>query len=249
MVDQRLLTRLADYGEVNACDTVLEVGAGFGLLTKILAERAGKVIAAEIDKGLIRVLRRELAHNANVEIVPGNFFTANITGYNKVVCNPPYKESSNLLFHMLGRSFDLAVLTLQREFTQRLTAEPDSEHYGRLTVMAYMKADFEVMEDVPSRAFYPSPEVSSTVVRIKPKPKPPFHVVDWRIFEEVVRWFFTQRRRKVRKAMQTLAKAHPALSVPMDRFPSSLSEARVFELRPEDFGTIVDIIARINTQP
>ncbi|MCK4435401.1 methyltransferase, partial [Candidatus Bathyarchaeota archaeon] len=122
MVDEYLLQLLVSHADLKQTDVVLEVGAGFGFLTRMLAEKSDRVLAVEADPNLIGVLRRELAGLDNVQIIVGDFLKAAIPPFNKVVCNPPFSISSPLLFRILERAFDSAVMTFQREFARRLNA-------------------------------------------------------------------------------------------------------------------------------
>ncbi|MHC1586070.1 MAG: 16S rRNA (adenine(1518)-N(6)/adenine(1519)-N(6))-dimethyltransferase RsmA [Candidatus Hecatellaceae archaeon] len=247
MVDATLLERLADYGEVSSSDRVLEVGGGLGFLTEVLARRAGKVLTVEADPKLFRLLQRKFKGRANVELIFGDFLKLNLAGrYDKVVSNPPYSISSPLIFKILEAPFRLAVLTLQQEFAERMVARPGSHSYGRLTVTAYYWADVEILEKISKDSFYPKPEVDSVVVRLKPRSKPPFKLEDYSFFSEVVKLLFSQRRRKLSKALQTLSKLKPELKLvkPYQEIP--YLERRVFTLSPEEFAEISNVLWRLS---
>lgn len=246
MVDRELLARMADYAEVGRGDRVLEVGAGLGFLTEVLAERAGKVLAVEADPRLFRFLERKFKGNPHVELYFGDFLKFKLGGlYNKVVSNPPYSIASPLIFRLFEAPFRTAVLTLQREFAERLEARAGERAYGRLTVVAYYWAEIEILEHVSPEAFYPRPEVSSVVVRFKPRVKPPFKLESYPFFSEIVRLLFSQRRRKLSKALQTLSKLKPELGLkkPFEGIP--YLERRVFTLTPEEFAEISNKLWRL----
>ncbi|RLI28490.1 MAG: ribosomal RNA small subunit methyltransferase A [Candidatus Hecatellales archaeon] len=248
MVDRGLLERLAEYGEVSSCDRVLEVGAGLGFLTEILAEKAGEVLAVEADFKLYRLLERKFRGKGNVKLFHGDFLKLRLEGlYDKVVSNPPYSISSPLIFRLAESPVKLAVLTLQREFAERLIARPGTAAYGRLTVMAYYWAEVEVLETVGKEAFYPPPKVESMVVRFKPRVKPPFKVEDYKFFSEVVKLLFTQRRRKLSRALQTLAKLKPELGLAKPFTGIPYLERRVFTLSPEEFAEVANVLWGLKT--
>lgn len=244
MTDRGVLQRIISYASVNKKDVVLEIGAGFGFLTRLLAPRCKKVIAVEIDSRLVEILRNELRNLQNVELVEGDVLSVPIPAFNKVVSTPPYSISSPLLFWLLEKSFEIAVMTFQKELAGRLTALVGTKDYGRLTVNTYYRAEVELLDYVPRTVFYPPPEVDSAIVRLKPKSPPPFKVKNEQTFSELVQMLFTQRNRKVRNALllffqkrgirveDTLGLADSVL----------FHEKRVRDLAPEDFGALTNEI-------
>jgi len=250
IVDGSLLQRLLSYSSITSEDVILEVGAGFGFLTRLLAEKCKKVIAVEVDRNLVKVLETQLNDLENVELIEGDILKVLVPPFNKVVSVPPYSISSPMLFWLLERKFDWAVLLFQKEFAERLTASAGSKDYGRLTVTTYYFADTEPLEHVPRGMFYPPPKVDSMVVRLKPK-KPPFTVEDEETFFELVREMFTQRNKKVRNAIIPFLRKRKIIGKEAMRLADSLSfhYKRVWELAPEDFGALAnEIIQKINEE-
>jgi 16S rRNA (adenine1518-N6/adenine1519-N6)-dimethyltransferase len=242
-VEDLLLHSMIAYADLSVKDVVLEIGAGLGFLTRLLSPRAKEVITVEIDKGLTPILHRQLAGLRNVNLVAGDVLDTEIPHFDKVVSTPPYSISSPLLFWLLDRSFKVAVLTFQEEFARRLTATVGSKDYSRLTVATYYRADVELLEHVPRTAFYPPPDVDSTVVRLKPKPVP-FKVKDEKTFSELVRTVFTQRNKKLRNAVMSFLSKRGVAKDKARAFADSLTfhDKRVRELAPEDFGALVNEI-------
>jgi len=244
MTDSALLQRMIAYAALNNKDVVLEVGAGLGFLTRLLSQRCKKVVAVEIDPKLIQALRKQLQDIENIELIDGDVLKASIPPFNKVVSTPPYSISSSLLFWLLERPFDLAILTFQKEFAERLAAPVGSKDYSRLTVTTYYWADAELLDYVPRTAFYPSPDVDSLVVRLKPKPKPPFKVRDKQAFFELVQAVFTQRNKKLRNAILLFFQKRGIAKEKAQELADSLTfyDKRVRELAPEDFGALANEI-------
>ncbi len=242
-IDSSVLQLMASYAELTANDIVLEVGAGFGYLTRLLAKRAKKVIAVEMDSTLASILRERLSDFPNVEILEGDILNAHISAFDKVVSTPPYSISSQLLFWLLDKPFKLAVLAFQEEFARRLTANVGSKDYSRLTVNTYYKADVETLDHVSKNCFYPPPDVDSTIVRIKPKPKP-FRVEDQKTFLGLVQAAFTQRNKKLRNAVRSFLHNYGVPTATAQAMADSLiyHDKRVRELAPEDFGAIANEI-------
>ncbi len=248
MVDAGLLERMVGYAELSPNDTVLEIGAGTGNLTELLAREAGKVVAIESDARLVRVLRERLGELSNVEILHGDALKLEFPKFDKVVANLPYVISSEITFRLLEHDFELAVLMYQKEFAQRLVASPGTKDYCRLTVNAYYRAEVEILEEVPPEAFVPRPKVASAVARLRPR-EPPFEVKDERKFFNVVRALFQHRRQRVRNALyHSFGEVFPGAEllkterrVVIDQnLPRELAEARVVDLPPKKFGAIAD---------
>lgn len=243
MVDNEPLVKMCEYAELKRSDSVLEVGAGLGFLTELLADKAGKVIAIEKDTKLFEILNKRISTLENVETVHGDFLKIKTPEFNKVVSNPPYAISSSLIFKLLEKRFDSGILTFQEEFAKRLVAQKGTEEYGRLTVMVYYYSDVEMLDYVPEEAFYPSPRVSSHIMRFKPR-QSPFEVLDAKLFSDVVRTLFTQRNRKVRKALKVFCREAVIPKADSKEFISTLPflESRVEQLAPEDLGALSNAI-------
>lgn len=245
LIDSDLLQKLPSYASLNEADVVLEVGAGLGFLTRLLAQKCRKAIAVEIDSKIIKILKEQLRDLQNVELVEGDVLKVPIPSFNKVVSTPPYSISSPLLFWLLERNFDCAVLAFQKEFAERLNAPVGSKEYSRLTVSTYYRADVELLDYVPKELFYPPPDVDSIIVRLKPR-KPSFSVADEELFFGLVQTLFSQRNRKVRKSVAPFLQRQGFGREEASKIADSLlfHDKRVRELAPEDFGAIANEISR-----
>ena len=239
-IDSDLLKRLVEYSGVDGDDLVLEIGAGLGFLTELLSKMAKEVIAVEIDSKLTRVLREELLDCKNVKVVEGDILKTALPPLDVIVANPPYSISSNLIPYILEQKFKRAVLTLQDEFVDRLTARQGSSEYGNLAVMAYFKAEIKILEKIPPNSFYPQPEVTSRLVLIELRSSP-FNVVDERFFLYLVKMLFTQRNKSLRNALEVVVskrldiKKSEARTL-IEDFPCL--DLKVYEVKPEDFGVV-----------
>ena len=245
VIDRTLLERMISYASIDREDTVLEVGAGLGSLTELLSKKCKRVVAVEIDSRLVRILRDQLRGLQNVSLIEGDVLKVSVPQFNKVVSTPPYSISSSLLFWLLDRKLDCAVLTFQKELAERLVASVGSKDYGRLTVNAYYRAEVEQLDYVPRNMFYPPPDVDSIIVRLRPK-HPPFQVKDEKAFSELVRVLFTQRNKKVRNAVIPFLQKRGITGPDATRIADSLlfHDKRVRELAPEDFGALTNEIIR-----
>lgn len=240
-VDRALLQRMISYASINKGDIVLEVGAGLGFLTELLSQECKRVVAVEVDSKLVKILKDQLHGLQNVDLIEGDILSVNVPPFNKMVSTPPYSISSPILFWLLERSFDCAVLTFQKEFAERLVARVGSKDYGRLTVSTYYRAEVELLDYVSRDMFYPPPDVDSSVVRLKPR-KPPFRVRDEKIFFELVQTLFTQRNKKVRNAIIPFLRNRGIEKKDTIKLADSLlfHDKRVRQLAPEDFGALAD---------
>jgi len=245
-VNYDIMQSLVEHASLTKNDVVLEVGAGFGFLTRLLSGRCKKVIAVEIDPQLTNFLRKNLSTLNNVDLIEGDILKVSLPAFNKVVSAPPYSISSPLLFRLLETRFDLAVLILQKEFAERLAAQVGTKDYGRLTVSIYYRTDVALLDVVSPKMFFPSPDVDSMMLQLKPR-DPPFNVEDEVLFFELVRALFTQRNKKVRNSLiHFLRKREFPRDEAITLADSTIySSKRVRELAPEDFGILANELAKI----
>ena len=207
LVDREVLSRIADYAELNSADSILEIGAGTGNLTEVLSHRAGKVYAVEVDRGLAVGLKGRFA---NVVVIEGNALKVELPDYNKVVSNLPYQISSKITYRLLSKPFDLAILMYQREFAKRLISAPGTEGYGRLSMVTGHYARAEILESVSRTAFRPNPQVGSAIVRLRPRPDR--LDVNHETFMRLATGLFSHRRKKLGPALEAMGVSRDALA-------------------------------------
>lgn len=244
MIDRSLLKRMVCFGDINKEDMVLEIGAGLGFLTELLSKRCKRVFAVEVDPKLVKVLHERFDDVQNIELIEGDILKVSVPPFNKVISTPPYFISSHLLFWLLNKSFDSAVLTFQKEFAERLASSVGRNNYGRLTVTTYYHSDVKLLDYVPRTAFYPTPEVDSMVVWLKPKLTPPFKVKDEQDFFQLVQMAFAKRNKKIRNAVIPFLEKRGITRKEAREFADSLTfhDKRARELAPEDFGVLTNEI-------
>lgn len=245
MVEHSIFQRMVEYGSLNRNDTVLDVGAGLGFLTRFMVDKCKRVIAVEADTELADILREQLVSVPNVEIVEGNVLEEEVPQFNKVVSIPPYRISSRLLLWLFNRGFDCAVLVFQKEFASRLVAHVESEDYGWLTVLAYYYAEAELLDEVPKCLFYPEPKIDSVITCLKSKNPRPFTIRDETTFKQMVQSLFTQRNKKLGNAVLHYLKG--ARGMPKENAVEIAKHLtahgkRVRELAPEDFGALAHVL-------
>ncbi len=203
---------------IRETDVVLEIGAGLGRLTELLAESAEAVAAVEIDRGLFNLLDKRLGHKANIRLFHGDFLrskhliepnlTSIVAGLAdgkkiKVVANLPYQISSPAIINLLEWEIplDAMYVMVQREVAERLAAGPGVRQYGPLSVFAQYWADVGVFAQVAPSDFWPQPDVSSSLVALTCRP-PAVEAKDYSVFSNLVNLLFQNRRKMLRKALK-----------------------------------------------
>ena len=191
------------------------------------------------------MLREQVKGLDNVIVVEGDVLKASLPTFNKIIAIPPYYLSSQLVMWLLERKVECAVLILQKEFVDRLVAPVGSEEYGWLTVVTNQNAEVELLDVVPKTSFFPQPEVDSAIVSLKPWSKKPFDVKDQAFFVRMMKWLFTQRNKKLGKAIAPFIRDNFKLSK-QDAEKLALSlpfhDRRPRELSPKDFGVIANAL-------
>ncbi len=205
LTDRSLLKRIVRYGNIGKNDDVLEIGCGTGNLTEFLLENAGTVYGIEKDGRFIKFLEerfKEELKNGRLILISRDAVKAEWPEFTKFVSNIPYMISTEITLRLMNSKYEVAVVMYQREFAERLVAEPGTKKYGRLSVMARAFCRAEIMEYVKPQAFFPRPKVDSAVVRIIPVPR--IEVRNFENFERLVRVAFSMRRKKFGKIAKIL---------------------------------------------
>ena len=208
----KILAKVAEAAEIGPEDTVLEVGPGLGHLTRLLDQRAGRVVAVEIDERLAALLSERLSGSPSLEIVQGDILQLSlvdlvrdkVTGVvppYKVVANIPYYITSALLRQILETRPPprLIVLMLQKEVAQRIAARP-----GQMSLLAVSVQFFGrpmLIAHVPAAAFHPAPKVDSAIIRIEPYDRFALDDEEIPVFFDLVRAGFSQRRKQLRNSL------------------------------------------------
>jgi 16S rRNA (adenine1518-N6/adenine1519-N6)-dimethyltransferase len=234
LISKDLRKKLIRYACLKKDDVVLEVGPGNGTLTSLIAQSAGKVVAVEKDTTLARWLREKFRVQDQVEIIEGDVLKMGLPNFNKIVSNPPYYISSKFMLLLNKMTFELAVLTLQKEFVQRLLAKNGTSDYGRITVGVQHKMDVKVLDPVPRESFYPRPKVDSAIVTLSPKSHPR-KLRDESLFNELVRELFTQRRRRVKKVLAHYIESKTGIADRNIIEKLNPPNLRVYEMTVEEF--------------
>jgi 16S rRNA (adenine1518-N6/adenine1519-N6)-dimethyltransferase len=248
------IVRLAD---IQADDTIIELGVGFGALTDHLAGICKKVIGLEIDSGIVRYHQEEGTLPENVTLMHQDILQADFTkladesgGRLKIIANLPYSISNPLLFKLTEHKSEMAwaVLMLQKEVALRLTAETGTKDYGILTVRMAACASVKKLLDLGPQHFHPRPKVDSQVVKISffPEPERAADLPDYDqlLFKQIVDASFQQRRKTLINALS----ASKIVGADKETIKSSLdklgldSKIRGERLSVEDFVGLTNIL-------
>jgi 16S rRNA (adenine1518-N6/adenine1519-N6)-dimethyltransferase len=254
LLDLNLTARIARAGGRLDGVTVVEVGPGPGGLTRaLLAEGARRVIAIERDDRAIAALEEIGAHYpGKLTIVPGDALEFDHRLHladepARVVANLPYNIATPLLIGWLAAEpwppwYDALVLMFQREVAERIVALPGSKSYGRLAVLANWRCETRLMFDVAPSAFVPPPKVTSSVVRLVPRPEP--LPCDAKALQRVTEAAFGQRRKMLRQSLKSLGVDAGVLLSMADIEPTQRAE----EIPVEGFVRLANAFAASATE-
>lgn len=206
LIDPHVLEKIVDAAQITGEDCVLEIGPGIGTMTQYLAESAREVVAVEIDRALIPILKDTLSAYDNVTVINEDIMKVDIQRLVqernqgrpiKVVANLPYYITTPIIMNLLEKNVPLQSITImvQKEVAERMQVGPGTKDYGALSLAVQYYARPEVVANVPANCFMPRPNVDSSVIRLTRYPQPPVEVADERYMFAVIRASFNQRRK------------------------------------------------------
>ncbi len=243
LADRRAVEKIAGSVDVSG-RRVLEIGPGGGILTRALLDRGADVIAVEIDPALVEELEVAFADDiveGHLRIISGDARRVDIPPFDLVVANLPYSVSSKITFRLLDIGFEAAVLMYQKEFAQRMIAQPGTPDVGRLSVMVQTYASVKPLLELSPNAFRPKPQVRSWVVRVTPH-EPLYSISDRRVYADVIRVLFSHRRKTIRKGLRSGKDAFSpeAIERTIEGLPEDLLQRRPEDLSLEEFALIAN---------
>jgi 16S rRNA (adenine1518-N6/adenine1519-N6)-dimethyltransferase len=220
LVDKNILEKIVAESGITKATDVIEIGPGFGALTEVLLPRARRVLAYEIDRDLIPILKKNFAGEKNLILVNADILDVDIDpDIDKhlpdatevvVIANLPYYITTPILMRFLETSHKVSglILMMQTEVADRVTSRPDSKDYNALSVVINFRAETKVLFQVPRSVFIPVPNVDSAVVMIRLRDKVALDPTDEARFFTFVHQCFAQRRKTL---LNNLRQAFPAL--------------------------------------
>ena len=193
--------------EVTKNDTVIEIGPGLGTLTAILAEKANKVIAIELDGKMVEILQERFKLYNNVQIIKDDILHIDIDKIApkaKIVANLPYYITTSIITKLLKSNIKDITILIQKEVAERICAEPGTKKAGAITYFVKYYADSAIIKNVPKECIIPSPEVESSIVRITKKDKKAVEVNNEELFFDIIKTNFTQRRKTILNSLSSI---------------------------------------------
>lgn len=206
LIDGRVLEKIMDAADITKEDCVLEIGPGIGTMTQYLAERAGRVLAVEIDDKLIPILQETLGEYQNVRIIHADVLKLDLHKLVqeenngkpiKVVANLPYYITTPIIMGLFENHVPLDNITVmvQKEVADRMQVGPGTKDYGALSLAVQYYAKPYIVANVPPNCFIPRPNVASAVIRLTRYTEPPVRVQNEKLMFQLIRASFNQRRK------------------------------------------------------
>ncbi len=237
LINRRVSQRIVDLAVPESNKEVVEIGSGTGVLTEQLAGRANKVYAIELDKEMVCRLEEKFKGESKVEIINRDFLEVPLSGFINplVIGNIPYSISTKIIEKLVKERdfFSRAVLTIQKEYGERLLANPGQKSYGSITVFTRYYFTIKKGFIIPASQFYPKPKVASMVIVMTRRPEPHRAVVrDETDFFKFVRKIFSYRRKKV----STILKRYFGVVMVLDKRPEELPVEDFIDIYNKSIG-------------
>ena len=258
LIDTHILEKIVDEAGIDEDDCVLEIGPGIGTMTQYLCERAGRVIAVEIDKALIPILNDTLSSYNNVTIINEDILKVDITKlcneYNngrpsKVVANLPYYITTPIIMGLFESGCPLESITImvQKEVADRMKCGPGSKDYGALSLAVQFYSNPEIVANVSPESFIPKPGVGSSVIRLTRYPKPPVEVDDEKYMFKLIRTAFNMRRKTMVNSLMSgnLGLTKEEILSAIDKLNLS-PQVRGEALTLNEFAALSNILSKAN---
>lgn len=219
LINSEVLDKITAAAQVGPKDTIVEIGPGLGALTQSLANKKSRVLAVEIDQGILPILTERMQDYPNVKIINSDILQVNLDELvgkygetdkpYKVVANLPYYITTPIVMHLLEKKFNIErlVIMVQKEVAERMVAAPGKKDYGAMSVAVQYYTKPSLVTEVPPTSFYPAPGVDSAVVKLETRKEPAVNLDDEALFFQVVKAAFRQRRKTLLNALNSFFKA------------------------------------------
>jgi 16S rRNA (adenine1518-N6/adenine1519-N6)-dimethyltransferase len=197
LINPTVIAREIEFAELSGSETVLEIGTGFGFLTREIAKKAGKVVTIEKDANLQPIIEDVLREHKNVEVIYQNALEADFPDCDKIISNIPYSVSSAITQKILSQR-KFSVLLVQKEFAEKMTAQPGARNYSKVSVISQFYSEPEIIQLVKSTAFRPQPKIKSVIIVCRPVERD----VDDSKYLRVAKELFRQKNKKTRNILK-----------------------------------------------
>lgn len=236
LIDDNVIDKILDGARLSEGDKIIEVGPGIGTLTREMGKVADKVVAIEIDKTLIPILKDTLDEFENIEVVNQDILKVDVQGLVneklsggpvKLVANLPYYITTPIVMKFLEEDIPVTdiVVMVQKEVADRMNAGPGTKDYGALSIAVQYYCDTEIVAKAPRHMFIPQPNVDSTVIGLHVREEKKYKVDSKEVFFKTVKAAFGQRRKTLLNALGTLG------FLDKDEIREVLQEANIDEKR------------------
>ncbi len=257
LINTGILEDIIEAAEITKDDFVLEIGPGIGTMTQYLCESAREVVAVEIDKNLIPILKDTLSAYDNVEVLNEDILKVDIKTLAeernagkpiKVVANLPYYITTPIIMGLFESHVPIDSITImvQKEVADRMQEGPGSKEYGALSLAVQYYAHPEIVVNVPPSCFMPQPKVGSAVIRLTRHEQPPVDVENEKLMFQIIRASFNQRRKTLANGLNNF----PGLSLSKETIQQCIEElgvpvtVRGEALSLEQFAQLSNIIGK-----
>lgn len=219
LIDDSALQDIVDGAEIQQDDLVIEIGPGLGSLTKLLLEKAKKVICIELDKKMVKILAERFLVYKNLEIINEDVLRINLNEIIKqerekdntiknvkVVANLPYYITTPIIMKLVENNLDIESITvmIQKEVAERLIAIPGTKETGAITYTIYYYCESKKIREVENTCFIPEPEVTSEVINLKLRKSPAVQVKDKKVMFNIIKSAYMQRRKTLLNSLTSV---------------------------------------------
>ena len=247
LIDKNIINKIINVVDINENNTVIEIGAGYGNLTKYIIDRKPKkIFAIEKDKKLSLFLKKKFKLSKNLKVINEdilNIIQKNNLGKNIIVFgNLPYNISTKILASLVMLNkwppwYDILILMFQKEVADRIIAKTRTKEFGRLAVLSNWRLDIKKHFDISKNCFFPKPKINSTLLSFKPKKINTFNLKNPKNLEKVTRILFSNRRKMINKNFKKLFKEKISriknLNLDLNKRPEELTNETYYKIALE----------------
>jgi len=206
LIDKNIILKIIKYIDPKMDETIVEIGPGLGALTNYLAESVNNLLLIEYDTELAKLLKNKYLESENVSVIEGDILKVDWEQFlpiDKMIGNLPYNISSQIIIKMFQyrERIKSSLITIQKEFAERLVAKPRSKKYGILSVYSKLYCDAKLLYKIPNQVFRPIPKVESAVVELKFHKKLKYKIDNLDFFHKIIRTAFNQRRKQLKNSL------------------------------------------------